>query len=631
MNILTANNISKTYTDKVLLKNVAFSLQEGEKVGVIGINGTGKSTLLRIAAGIEEADSGEVIKGKNIHTCYLPQNPSFPKDATIYSYVAGMNARDSIEKSLEGEAKTILNRLGFTEYDTPVATLSGGQRKRVALAAALLTECEILVLDEPTNHLDEGMVVWLENYLAARRGAVIMVTHDRYFLDRVCRIIWEVDRGELFTYTTNYSGFLALKAEREEMEVAALRKRRSILREEIEWMQRGARARSTKQKAHIQRYENTRDEVSALRTHLSDVHTAQLSSVSSRLGRTTIELEGICKSYAAGNGDGDGSSIKTVISDFSYIFLRDDRVGFVGVNGCGKSTLMNIITGVLEPDSGSLVVGSTVKIGYFSQENEYMDESLRVIDYVKETGEYIETVDGKLTASALCERFLFEGALQYQKIEKLSGGEKRRLYLLKVLMSSPNVLILDEPTNDLDITTLSILEDYIEHFAGIVITVSHDRYFLDRICTRIFAFEGDGHLSQYEGGYSDYVLARPAAVDGASAGSVSGGSEANSSDGQPGNMVSSEEKRQQNVETWKRREQKVRFTYKEEQEYKSIEGEIEKIETRIAEIEAEIPKCATDFVKLNRLMAEKDELEEKLLEKMERWEYLSEKAEQIGQ
>lgn len=620
MNLLTATGITFSYTDKILLDNVDFSIQEGEKVGVIGINGTGKSTLLKIASMLEIPDAGKITKGNNVKICYLPQNPEFDEEDTIFSYVTRNNQRLGNEASLEGDAKTILNRLGFDEYDTKVKILSGGQRKRVALASALLEKCELLVMDEPTNHLDNEMVIWLEEFLKKRKMALLMVTHDRYFLDNVTSRIIEIDRGKLFSYEGNYSKFLELKAEREEMEVATLRKNRSILREEIEWMMRGARARSTKQKAHIGRYEDTKQLVSDLTNHINDVGNAQIDSVSSRLGRTTIELENVSKSY-------DGV---TYIKDFTYIFLRNDRVGFIGHNGCGKSTLMNIITGHLQPDSGSLVVGQTVKIGYFSQENEYMDNSLRVIDYIKETAEYIETVDGKLSASVMCERFLFNSTLQYQKIEKLSGGEKRRLYLLKVLMDAPNVLVLDEPTNDLDISTLSILEDYLEHFSGIVITVSHDRYFLDRICTRIFAFEGNGVINQYEGGFSDYALAK--SFEEQDQNVIKNRGSKSDLSGAGNNTNASKESGiggSNSMSTWKNREKKLKFTYKEQQEYDTIEDDIEKLENEISDIETQIPKCATDFVKLNELTNKKEELENALLEKMERWEYLSDLAQRI--
>lgn len=608
MNILTATGISFAYTDKILLDNVDFSIESGEKVGVIGINGTGKSTLLKIAAMLEEPDSGSVTKGNNVKICFLSQNPSFDEDDTIFSYVSRINERLGNESSLEGEAKTILNKLGFTDYNLKVNILSGGQKKRVALAGALLEKCELLILDEPTNHLDNDMVIWLEDYLHQSKAALLMVTHDRYFLDRVTTRIIEIDRSKVYSYTGNYSNFLALKAEREEMEVATLRKKRSILREEIEWMSRGAQARSTKQKAHIGRYEDTKESVRALSAHINDVGTSVIDSVSSRLGRTTIELNNISKSY----GD------KLLINDFTYIFLRNDRVGFIGNNGCGKSTLMNIITGHLAPDSGQVVMGQTVNIGYFSQENEYMDKSLRVIDYIRETAEYIETVDGKLSASAMCERFLFNSTLQYQKIEKLSGGEKRRLYLLKILMQAPNVLVLDEPTNDLDISTLSILEDYLEHFAGIVITVSHDRYFLDRICTRIFSFDGNGIISQHEGGYSDYALSKAMSDNNTkSSDTVS-------------NDMAAKQKQADNIANWKNRTAKLKFTYNEEKEYATIDDDIAGLEAELSDIQKQIPLCATDFVKLTKLSERKDELEALLLEKMERWEYLNELAEKIN-
>ena len=595
MNLLTINGLKKSYTDRVLFDGADFSVNEGEKVGVIGINGTGKSTLLKIVSGLETGEAGEVIKGNKVHIRYLPQNPEFEPNLTIFDYVITRNKNLGNEWTLEGDAKTVLNRLGFSDYDKKIEILSGGQKKRVALAAALMAECDLLVLDEPTNHLDNEMTRWLEEYLISRKGALLMVTHDRYFLDRVSTRIVEIDKGKIYSYSTNYSGFLALKAEREEMAAATERKRQSILRTEIEWMQRGARARSTKQKAHIARYE-------ALKAEKAPVmdSTVELSSVSTRMGRTTIELSGISKSYGE----------KTLISDFTYIFLKDDRVGFIGPNGCGKSTLMKIINGVTKPDAGEVVIGSTVKIGYFSQENEYLEESLRVIDYIRETAEYIETEDGKVTASKMLERFLFDASLQYQKIERLSGGEKRRLFLLKVLMEAPNVLILDEPTNDLDIATMRILEDYLDHFNGIVITVSHDRYFLDRIAKRIFAFEGNGVIRQYEGGYSDYLLACP------------------KESSMP--VVEKEEKNSDSKTTWKVREKKLKFTYQEQKDYETIEQDIAALEDKLAEVEEQYAKSATDFVKLNELTAKKEQLENELEEKMERFVYLSDLAERIA-
>lgn len=596
MNILTINGLKKSYTDKILFDSADFSIGEGEKVGVIGINGTGKSTLLKIVAGIEEGETGEVIKGNKVHIRYLPQNPEFEPGITIFDYVVTKNKHLGNEWTIEGDAKNVLNRLGFTDYDARIDILSGGGKKRAALAAALLAECDLLVLDEPTNHLDNEMTQWLEDYLIGRKGALLMVTHDRYFLDRVSTRIVEIDKGKIYSYLTNYSGFLALKAEREEIALATERKRQSILRREIEWMQRGARARSTKQKAHIARYEALRD----AKAPVSD-SVVEMGSVSSRMGKTTIELLGISKSY----GD------KCLISEFTYIFLKNDRVGFIGPNGCGKSTLMKIINGKTAPDNGEVVVGTTIKIGYFSQENEYMDDSLRAIDYIKETAEYIETEDGKVTASKMMERFLFDSTLQYQKIERLSGDEKRRLYLLKVLMEAPNVLVLDEPTNDLDIATMSILEDYLDRFQGIVIAVSHDRYFLDRIARRLFAFEGEGNIRQYEGGYSDYLMEREMEISALSP------------------AKGEKEKISDSRDTWKVREKKLKFTYQEQKDYETIEEEIAELEDRLASVEEAYAKAATDFVKLNELTTEKESLEKKLEIKLERFVYLSDLAERI--
>ncbi|MBQ9700053.1 MAG: ABC-F family ATP-binding cassette domain-containing protein, partial [Lachnospiraceae bacterium] len=461
MNLLTIKNFSKSITDKTLFTNTDFSINECEKIGVIGVNGTGKSTLLKIVAGVMDTDEGEVIKAGKVKIKYLPQNPEFPEGITIYDYVISQNANEHNSWNVEGEAKNILNILGFNDYSQIVDKLSGGQKKRVALAATLLSDCDILILDEPTNHLDSYMSAWLEDYLKKSRAALIMVTHDRYFLDRVCNSIAEIDGGKIYRYTGGYEKFLEEKTLREDIALASERKRQSILRVELEWIQRGARARSTKQKAHIQRYEALRDMEGPKQTEK-----LQMGSVSSRLGNKTIELTGITKSY----GD------KKLIDDFNYIFLADDRIGIVGENGCGKSTLLKIITGGITPDEGTIDIGQTVKIGYFSQENEYLPENMRVIDYIRDTAEFVETEDGVISAVKMLERFLFDSTLQYQRIEKLSGGEKRRLYLLKILMEAPNVLILDEPTNDLDISTMMILEDYLDNFKGIVISVSHDRY-----------------------------------------------------------------------------------------------------------------------------------------------------------
>lgn len=596
MNLLTVNGLKKTYTDRLLFDGASFSIEEGEKVGVIGINGTGKSTLLKLVAGLEQADEGELVKGNRVHIRYLPQNPVFEPGITVFDYVVTRNRSEGNEWTIEGDAKNVLNRLGFNDYDQKLDVLSGGQKKRVALAAALMAECELLVLDEPTNHLDNEMTRWLEEYLMARKGALLMVTHDRYFLDRVSTRIVEIDKGRIYSYAANYSGFLALKAEREEMALATERKRQSLLRTELEWMQRGARARSTKQKAHIARFEALRDE-----TAPTVDETVEMSSVSTRMGRTTIELLDITKAY----------DDKVLIAGFTYIFLKDDRVGFIGPNGCGKSTLMKILNQKTEPDSGEVIIGSTVKIGYFSQENEYMDESLRVIDYIRETAEYIETQEGKISASKMLERFLFDATLMYQKIERLSGGEKRRLYLLKVLMEAPNVLVLDEPTNDLDIATMTILEDYLDHFQGIVITVSHDRYFLDRTVRRLFAFEGNGVIRQYEGGYSDYLALQE------------------DRDVQPEQAVQKEKNTADSRDTWKNRERKLKFTFQEQKDYETIEEEIAELEDQIEQTDTAIAGAATDFVRLNELTGKREALEQELDAKLERFLYLTDLAERI--
>lgn len=607
MNLLSIHGIRKNYTGKLLLDNVDFSVDEGEKIGIIGINGTGKSTLLKMIAGLEVPDAGEVIKGNRVHIRYLPQIPSFPEDVTIYEYVITMNQTHGNEWSIEGEAKTVLQRLGFENIYDKVQFLSGGQKKKVALAAALMADCEILVLDEPTNHLDSDMTEWLEEYLMNRKGALVMVTHDRYFLDRIISRIVEIHKGKLYGYEGNYSKYLELKALREDMENAAERKRQSILRNEIQWMLRGARARSTKQKAHIARYEELKD----MKAPEQDSQ-VEISTLGKRMGRTTVELRHVSKSYGE----------HLLFSEFSYIFLKQDRIGFIGPNGCGKSTLMKIINGKLLPDTGEVIMGETIKIGYFSQENEYMDESLKVIDYVKETAEYIETKDGRVTASKMLERFLFDDALQYQFINRLSGGEKRRLYLLKILMEAPNVLVLDEPTNDLDIQTLSILEEFLDSFEGIVITVSHDRYFLDRIVQRIFVFEEGGIIRQFEGGYSQYLIEKE----------IEQRQRELQEEAVQKNKVKQQEVKKADKGSYKNtRISKVKFSYKEEKEYGEIDEKIAGLEGKIAALEKEMVQSATDFAKLNQLSAEKGELEQSLEEAMERWMYLNELAERIEQ
>ena len=603
MNILNAEKISKTYGEKVLLDKVVLGVNKGDKIGVIGVNGTGKSTFLKIIAGIEEPDAGEIVSGRGVTVSYLAQAPQFNLGDTIVGYVIkGKN------NASEAEAKTILTKLGITDFDAAINTLSGGQRKRIALARTLVSPAEVLILDEPTNHLDSDMVIWLEEYIKKFKGELIMVTHDRYFLDNVTNRIVELDGGKLYGYDTNYSGFLELKTQREEMERATEAKRANILRRELEWIRRGCQARSTKQQARIDRYEDMKEASRQARASFEN-KALEMNSVSTRLGKKTIELSDICKSFGE----------KKVIDDFTYIFLRDDRIGIIGKNGCGKSTLMKIITGNLKPDSGSVEIGDTVRIGYFMQENEPLDEKMTVLEFVRSIGEYVTTATGKATASQMCEKFLFGPKSQWTPISKLSGGEKRRLYLLSVLMSAPNVLILDEPTNDLDIETLEILEDYLDGFAGIVIVVSHDRYFLDRTVDRIFSFEGVGRLKQYEGGVSDYYEKKQAENGIASDGATQSVKEAVS-----GDTTSAKPKKY-----YKERENKLKFTYAEQKEYDTIDDDIASLESKIEELDGEIAGAATQYSRLNELMQEKADVEAQLEHKMDRWVYLNDLAEKI--
>lgn len=603
MNILNAEKISKTYGEKVLFDKVVLGVNKGDKIGVIGVNGTGKSTFLKIIAGIEEPDAGEIVSGRGVTVSYLAQAPQFNPGDTIVGYVI----KDKNNAS-EAEAKTILTKLGITDFDAAINTLSGGQRKRIALARTLVSPAEVLILDEPTNHLDSDMVIWLEEYIKKFKGELIMVTHDRYFLDNVTNRIVELDSGKLYGYDTNYSGFLELKTQREEMERATEDKRANILRRELEWIRRGCQARSTKQQARIDRYEDMKEASRQARASFEN-KALEMNSVSTRLGKKTIELSDICKSFGE----------KKVIDDFTYIFLRDDRIGIIGKNGCGKSTLMKIITGNLKPDSGSVEIGDTVRIGYFMQENEPLDEKMTVLEFVRSIGEYVTTATGKATASQMCEKFLFGPKSQWTPISKLSGGEKRRLYLLSVLMSAPNVLILDEPTNDLDIETLEILEDYLDGFAGIVIVVSHDRYFLDRTVDRIFSFEGGGRLKQYEGGFSDYYEKKQAENGIASDGAVQSVKEAVS-----GDTTSAKPKKY-----YKERENKLKFTYAEQKEYDTIDDDIASLESKIEELDGEIAGAATQYSRLNELMQEKADVEAQLEHKMDRWVYLNDLAEKI--
>ena len=601
MNLLTMEHIIKSYTDRILLNDIGFSISENEKIGVIGINGMGKSTLLKVVAGIEPYDSGKISMRSQVKICYLPQTPVFESGTTVLKAAVEGNIDEMNQWTVEADAKAMLNQLGFTEYDEKIEHMSGGQKKRIALVNALLTSADILVLDEPTNHLDNAMSEWLEEYLIQFRGAVLMVTHDRYFLDRVVNRIVEVDNGKLYSYPGNYSEFVRLKEERQNMALATERKRKSLLRTELEWLSRGARARSTKQKAHI-------DRIKAMQEiqDIQEEKRVSMSSVASRMGNKTIELSDISKSYGE----------RVLIKDYNYIFLKNDRIGIIGPNGCGKTTLLKIINGIVRPDTGTVEMGQTIRVGYFSQENEYMDDSEKVIDYVKEVGEYITTPEGKITASQMLENFLFDGAMQWSRIEKLSGGEKRRLYLLRVLMSSPNVLILDEPTNDLDIQTLTILEDYLDRFDGIIIIVSHDRFFLDRTVNRIFSFEGEGEIRQFEGGYSDYLIRKE--LEAVPEEKVSAG-KAEKAD------------KDANKDAWKQHEKKIRFTYKEQKEFESIDDDIAELEGKIEKLDQEIAQNVTNSARLNDLLKEKEQAEQALDEKMDRWVYLNDLNEQIKQ
>lgn len=603
MNILTVDNITKSYGVRKIFDGASFFLQEGEKAGIIGINGTGKSTLLKIIAGLEETDDGTVIKANHCLVRYLPQNPEFAPEETVLEAVLRGNRVEKNAGTIEADAKSMLTKLGVTEFDQPCGQLSGGQRKRLALVSVLLSPAEILLLDEPTNHLDNSMSDWLEEQLRHRKGAMIMVTHDRYFLDSVTDRILELDKGKIYSYDANYSGYLELKMQREEMAQASEKKRLNILRNELAWVQRGARARSTKQKARLQRFE----ELKNVKGPVTDGK-VELASAASRLGRTTVEIEKVSKSY----GD------KVLIRDFTYLFGKDDRVGFIGPNGSGKTTLMKMILGEVTPDSGHIEIGQTVKLGYYAQEidDTMMHPEQRVIDYIRDVAEYITTEDGQITAARMLERFLFSGEDQYGQLGKLSGGERRRLQLCKVLMGAPNVLILDEPTNDLDIATLQVLEDYLDTFPGIVIVVSHDRYFLDRVVRRIFALE-DTRMVQYEGGYTDYANRKAAEGNTESTGTAAAS--------QPKNA--DEETTSKNWKNGQKR--KLKFTYQEQKDYESIEGEMAALEDKIATLEADFSKYASDFVKLNELTQEKEAAEQQLEEKMERWMYLEDLAARI--
>lgn len=628
MNLLTVEGISKSFGDKKIFDDITFGIDEGDRIGLIGINGTGKSTLLKIVAGNESADSGQIVKKNGLRIGYLPQTPDFDPEDTVLGQVFNcdspvinlikeyeqavreveLTGSEESQKALyalndkmdaadawniESDAKTILTKLNIPDFYKKAGTLSGGQLKRMALARALITPVDLLILDEPTNHIDNDSVEWLEKYLAKYKGALLMVTHDRYFLDRIVNKTLELDEARLYSYTTNYSGFLEAKAEREELAAAAERKRRNFLRTEIEWVRRGAQARTTKQKARLERFK----EVSEMKFS-KEKDSLEIGSVASRMGRKTIIAENISKSF-------DGVKY---IDDFSYIILKHDRIGIIGPNGCGKSTLVNMLTGNLEPDSGKVECGETIKIGLFSQHNETMDPAQRVIDYIRDTAEYVLTTEGRISASQMLEKFLFNPSMQYSPIGKLSGGEKRRLYLLKVLIEAPNILFLDEPTNDLDIETLAILEDFLDVFNGAVVAVSHDRYFLDKTVDRIFAFEGNGKITQYEGGYNDYLRQYE---------------QRHTEEVQP-KPVSQKAERTSSPKP-------LKMSYQEQKDYETINDRIENLENAIAETEDEMSKITSDYVKLQELSEKKSALEAELEEAYDRWVYLSELAEKIAE
>lgn len=631
MNFISVENISKSYSEKQLFKNISLGINDGDKIGLIGINGTGKSTLLKILAGVEVQDEGSIISANSLRIEYLPQDPYFDFEASIleqvfkgdsplmktirrYEEIIQTSNPDNEEIirlthqmdamnawSIESEAKSVLTKLGILEFSAKVGTLSGGQRKRIALASALINPSDLLILDEPTNHLDNDTIDWLEQYLNKRKGALFMITHDRYFLDRVVNKIIEIDNGNLYTYKGNYSNFLEKKLERQEMELSSEQKRQNLLRKELAWIKRGAKARSTKQKARIERFEKLNEQTMDI-----SQEKLEISVAGSRLGKKVVELNNISKSF----GD------KKVINGFNYIMLRDDRIGIIGPNGSGKSTLINIISGKIKSDCGNIDIGETVKIGVYSQENYHMDDNLRVIEYIKEGAEIITTSDGeKISASQMLERFLFPSHLQWTPISKLSGGEKRRLYLLRVLMECPNVLLLDEPTNDLDIETLTILEDYLEDFQGAVIAVSHDRYFLDRTAEKIFAFEGNGNIGQYTGNYTDFK--NNSNVDKLM-------DKGNKSENKGSNGASKGNER-------RNKEKPLKFSFKEQREYNEIDNVIAELESKIEETEVKINEATADYVLLQQLVAEKEELEKQLEEKMDRWVYLNELADKISQ
>lgn len=598
MNILNIEHVSKIFGEKNIFEDVSYGIHDGDKIGIVGINGTGKTTLLKMIAGEEYPDEGQIIAQNGLRIAYLPQNPELPGKSTILDY-----ALEGIEESdwtAQSEVKSVLNKLGITEQTTLIAHLSGGQKKKVALARVLAAPFDVLLLDEPTNHLDNEMITWMEGYLNRFKGVVVMVTHDRYFLDQVTNKILEINHGKLYSYDANYSKFLEMKAEREEMELASERKRQSILRMELEWAKRGCRARSTKQRARLDRLDALKNSSAPLRDQV-----VEMDSVETRMGKKTVELHHISKSY----GD------RKIIEDFNYIVLRNQRLGIVGPNGCGKSTLLKIIAGIIEPDSGHVEIGETVKIGYFAQEIPEVNPNQRVIDYVKDIAEYIPTSEGRISASQMLERFLFTPDMQYAPIAKLSGGEKKRLYLLGLLSSSVNCVILDECNNDLDIPTLTILEDYLNSFPGIVITVSHDRYFLDNVVDRIFELDGEGHLQQYEGGYTDYLEKKQGEVI------------TQVTDGK-----NNQTDKADSVKDWKQNKPvKLKFTYKEQREFETIDDDISALEETIEKLDNDMIENATNSFRLSEIAADKEKAEQELEEKMERWVYLNDLADKIAE
>ncbi len=635
MNLITLENISKSYSEKILANNVSLGINEGEKIGLIGVNGTGKSSFLKIVAGVEEPDEGTVIKGNRVRIEYLAQTPDYDDNATVLEQVFKGNSdemrilreyEELLEKidkgevkendserliklqgkidalnlwDMESEAKNVLTKLGITNFEEKVGNLSGGQKKRIMLAAALITPCELLILDEPTNHLDNETISWLEEYLNSRKGALLMITHDRYFLDRVTNRILELDRGRLFSYDGNYSVFLEKKMERIAIEKASEEKRQNLMRKELAWVRRGAKARTTKQKARLQRFDELVNQEGFIENE-----NIEISVMGTRLGKKIIEIEHLNKSF----GD------KKIVDDFNYIVLRSDRIGIVGPNGIGKSTLMGMIEGKVKPDSEEIIKGETVKIACFSQEDTHMHPEMRAIDYIKEAGEYLQTATGeRITASQMCEKFLFDGTLQWTMIGMLSGGERRRLHLLRVLMEAPNVLLLDEPTNDLDIETLNRLEDYLDDFGGVVITVSHDRYFLDRVCNKIFSYEGNGKIDIYTGNYGDYLLSK----------------EEEAVNNKEKEVAVDKNKKESSVDKNKNKGKVLKFSFKEQREFETIDEEIMTLEEKIEELDSLMAKHASEYGRLQELIEEKANVEEELAFKYERWEYLNELAAQI--